>query len=179
MLVSFKRSRPPQNVRAHLRLEAPEERWNPANFDVTNLNNAGAGSLRAAIAAAEAAQGGDTITLAANLNGVIDLQTALDPITQNLEIKWAAGANGAVTVQRAGNAQANFRILDIAQGAIVNISKLTFAHGVSDGDGGGIRNLGKLTLTDCTVDNNDAPIRCPTGTTAGRSPSTQRTGTVS
>jgi hypothetical protein len=100
---------------------------------VTNLNNAGAGSLRAAITAAEAAQGGDTITLAANLNSVIDLQTALDPITQNLEIKWAAGANGAVTVQRAGNAQANFRILDIAQGAIVNISKLTFAHGVSAG----------------------------------------------
>jgi hypothetical protein len=85
MPVTFKHS-PPLNVRKRLHLEWLEDRWVPANFDVTNLNDAGAGSLRAAITAANNVQNANeavTITFAANNTGTITLQTELPPITKS------------------------------------------------------------------------------------------------
>jgi hypothetical protein len=150
--------RPPRwKNRIRLALEGLEDRWTPANFDVANLDDAGNGSLRAAITAANAAAGADTITFAANANGVIGLQTKFDDITGDVEIKGPTAAGSAVTVQRA--AAANFRIFTIAQGATVTISKLTIANGATtddDKNGGGIKVLGKLTLNDGVVQNNDA-----------------------
>src|SRR5262249_40604697 len=48
------------------RLEALEERWRPSTLTVLNAKDSGAGSLRAAIAAAH---NGDTINFAAGLIG--------------------------------------------------------------------------------------------------------------
>lgn len=151
---------PPQNDRAvnrtRLQMERLEERCNPANYNVANLNDAGPGSFRAALAAAN--QNGDTVTFGGALNGVIDLQTALDPISKDITITGPT-VPAAVTVERGPNVMANFRILNIANGAQVSIIKLTFANGATtatDPNGDGILDGGKLTLTDCTVRNNAA-----------------------
>jgi hypothetical protein len=53
------------------RLEALEDRTLPSNFKVLNLNDSGAGSLRAAVAAANANPGADTITFASGVLGTI------------------------------------------------------------------------------------------------------------
>ena len=50
-------------------LETLEDRWVPSTLTVTNINDSGAGSLRAAIAIADAAKTSDTIVFASSLNG--------------------------------------------------------------------------------------------------------------
>src|ERR671929_1202619 len=56
-----------------------------ATLNVTTLNDSGAGSLRAAIAAANATPGADTITFQAGLTGTITLTSALQ-ISQSVTI---------------------------------------------------------------------------------------------
>ena len=64
-----------------------------ANFPVTNLNNAGANSLRAAITSANGAAGADTISFSgAGASGEIVLLTEI-PITDDLTIN-GPGAGG-------------------------------------------------------------------------------------
>lgn len=55
-------------------IERLEDRIAPAVFLVTTLNDGGEGSLREAIADANAAPGKDTVLFAADLQGVITLQ---------------------------------------------------------------------------------------------------------
>jgi hypothetical protein len=58
-----------------------------AVFDVTNTNDSGAGSLRAAITAANSAAGADTITFSIGLGAkIINLQSGLPSITEALTI---------------------------------------------------------------------------------------------
>ncbi len=69
------------------RIEGLEERLAPAVFTVTTANNAGAGSLRAAIISANSSAGADTITFAIG-SGVqkINLLSALPQITETVTI---------------------------------------------------------------------------------------------
>ena len=72
--------RPP--VRARLSVESLEDRLAPATFTVTNTNDAGAGSLRAAISSANAAVGTDTVAFAIGSGlQTINLLSALPAIS--------------------------------------------------------------------------------------------------
>src|SRR5262249_39691603 len=75
-----KRALPRQ--RTVLRLEALEDRAVPSTFTVTNLTDHDPGSLRAAILAANANPGADTIQFAHGLHGTITLASEI-AITQD------------------------------------------------------------------------------------------------
>lgn len=124
-----------------------------ATFAVTNLNDAGVGSLRAAIAAANAAAGPDVIIFAAGLTGTIPLSTGQLTISDSLQIVGPGRA--ALTV----NGGARDRVFDIplSPGDVqVGISGLTITNGKAE-TGGGIRVQDEsLTLDDVALTGNTA-----------------------
>jgi hypothetical protein len=74
--------------RSRLRVESLEDRLAPATFTVTNINDAGAGSLRAAVTAANATAAADTIAFNIPGGGVHTLkpQSPLPAITAKVNI---------------------------------------------------------------------------------------------
>ena len=75
----------PHPIRSCLpRLEPLEDRTQPSTFTVTNLNDHGAGSLRAAI---EEAGNGDIIVFAKNVRGDIVLTTGELSMTSSTTIE--------------------------------------------------------------------------------------------
>src|SRR5882724_9919048 len=127
-----------------------------ATITVTNGNDSGLGSLRRAI---NFASPGDTINFAPSVTAV-DLTSGELVINKNLTIT-GPGAN-QLTVQRSTNGL-DFRIFHVTPSSVtVSISGLTVSNGSvvggvgSDGDGGGIRSAGVLTLTDCVISGNSA-----------------------
>lgn len=119
----------------------------PNAFEVVNLNNAGVGSLRAAI---QSATNNATVTFAPGLEGLIVLNSEL-AMNKNLSI---TGPGATVLAVSGGNSNRVFNI----SGGNVKISGLTIRDGVvvgvasgSDAIGGGIFNAGNLSLSDCAV----------------------------
>ncbi len=113
---------------------------------VTNTDDSGPGSLRAAVAAANA---GDTIQF--NVSGIITLTSGELLLTKGLTITGPGASQLAVS---GGHAS---RIFTIGFGANVNISGLTIENGnASESGGGGIYNQGGLTLTNSTILGNSA-----------------------
>ena len=119
---------------------------------VSNTQDSGAGSLRAAVARAPAvvefAGGllGQTITLT---NGQITLAT-------NVTID-ASDLAGGVTIS--GNT--NSRLFEVSSSASVILGALTLANGSESGGSGGgiIVDMGAtLTVTNCTLTNNSAAL---------------------
>jgi hypothetical protein len=125
-------------------LETLEGRCVPST--VTNLNDAGAGSLRQAILDAPA---GGTVDFQPGLSGTIALTTGELDIVRDLTIS-GPGAN-VITVS--GNNRS--RVFNIGSQANVSIAELTVAGG-SNSTGGGIVVGGRLTLTDSIVSGNSA-----------------------
>jgi hypothetical protein len=113
---------------------------------VTNLLDAGDGSLRDRIAAASP---GAQITFAAGLVGPIPLTTG---ITIGKSLSIVGPGAGVVTVS-GGNSVRPFLV---PAGASVSISGLTVWQGLGT-NGGGIRNEGNLTLNGVVVDSCVAP----------------------
>src|SRR5262249_34683950 len=124
-------------------VEALEERWVPATILVTNIADAGPGSLRQAILQAEAGGGGDTITLVPTLPGkVIQLASSLPTLTRGETITGPGPA--ALMV----NGNGAVRIFTAASPTLATISGLTIQGGNSGtGDGGGVLNTGQLVLS--------------------------------
>ncbi len=122
------------------------------SLTVTNTNDSGAGSLRAALTFAESDPDASTITFAAGLSGIIQLQSPLDDVTTNVTIQ-GPGAN-VLTVRR--NAGGNYGLLNI--GATATISGLALANGnLPSGAGGAIsHDTGTLTLRNCHFIGNNA-----------------------
>lgn len=112
---------------------------------VSTLADGGAGSLRAAIAGANA---GETITFAPGLSGTIALTGGAIALTKNVTI----GGPGATTITVSGSNAS--RIFTIGTGTSATISGLTLANGESAANGGAIDNLGTVTLTNATLTNN-------------------------
>src|SRR5881394_2750411 len=150
---------------------------------VTSTADNGPGSLREAIASAAP---GDTLTFA--VTGAITLTSGELLITTNLTIT-GPGANQLTVRRSTAGGTPDFRIFNIRSGT-VSLSGLTVSNGLSDsgggvlnqarGDlrmhdlvlngnaateaGGGIKNLGNLTLDRAVISGNSA-----TGSPAGQS----------
>src|SRR5215216_875872 len=132
-----------------------------ATRTVTNAGDGGAGSLRATIAAAAS---GDTVVFS-NVIDTIVLTSGELVIAKNLTIN-GPGAK-LLTVLRANDpATPAFRIFNVTGGTVA-ISGLTISGGRffgadngvvngGSGQGGGIRNAGTLTLTNCALTGNQA-----------------------
>jgi predicted outer membrane repeat protein len=112
-----------------------------------NLNDAGMGSLRDAIAITPS---GGTVDFQPGLTGTITLTTGELAINQDLSISGP----GADVITVSGNNAS--RVFDLTgSGVAVTLAGLTIANGRAD-QGGGIQNSGTLTVSNCTVTGNTA-----------------------
>jgi hypothetical protein len=118
---------------------------------VTNTNDSGDGSLRAAILAANAHPGGDEIVIAGG--GAIQLNTML-PVVEGI-ITITGPGPGSLAIEPA--AATGFRILSFGDGTAAVMSGLTIRGGTSR-QGGGIRSgeNSSLFLTRVVVAENEA-----------------------
>jgi predicted outer membrane repeat protein len=120
-------------------------------YVVTTLADSGTGSLRAAIAWADANPGHDVIEFA--VTGTIALKSALPALTTNVNIE-GPGAN-LLTVQGSGALTYMAGMLSINSGVTDSISGLTLAGGYGY-YGGSIYNGGTLNLSNDVLANNAA-----------------------
>ena len=111
-----------------------------ATYTVTNLNDAGAGSLRGAIAEANAAAGADTIQFAPNVAGTLTLTSGELAITDSTTIAGPGAAR--VTIDANGTSRAFHLINANASDRTFAISGLTVTGGAinsgNDDSGGGL-----------------------------------------
>ena len=141
---SRRRAALPNGQRSRPHVEALEARCVPSA--VTNLNDAGAGSLRDAIATTPP---GGTVDFQSGLSGTITLTSGELLVNKNLTI---AGP-GADVITVSGNHA--FRVFDIRASVTAAIARLTITDG-TNGFGGGVYNGGTLTVTDSTLSGNAA-----------------------
>jgi hypothetical protein len=111
---------------------------------ITNANNNAATYSDCA-----AGSGTDTITF--NASYTITLTSALPEIFSG--VLTINGGLNTIVIDGANL----YRGLEVAAGAVVNISSLTIQHGLA-GSGAGIYNDGTLTVTDSTFSNNKATV---------------------
>lgn len=123
------------------------------DFQVTNLNDSGAGSLRQAITDANAHPnvGGvnDRITFTSGLSGDIALGSALPDVTKGVDI---VGPGQALVVDGVNM----YRPLYVSTADSVSISDLTLTQGYAPLSGGAIyaKDSGHLTLDGVTISDN-------------------------
>jgi PKD domain len=133
--------------RSPLVLECLPDRVLPASFVVTNLADSGAGSLRDAIAAADASPGtASTISFASGLSGTIDLTTttnnaaSLGPsffvISADITIQGPAGTTAGIELANPNGASSG-RFFTVAPGAELILDDLTLEGGDAVGGNGG------------------------------------------
>jgi hypothetical protein len=157
----LKKSRPPSRSgrkqfgqsRFVPNLEALGDRIVPSTFHVTTLADGVAGSLRDAVAQANAHAGADTIVFESGLTGTIALTGGELDITDDLTINGL----GADRLNVSGNNTS--RVFKVESGEAVKISGLTIAGGHPDsGSGGGIDNFGTLTVSDSVFSSNSVSV---------------------
>jgi len=118
----------------------------PTELVVTNLEDAGPGSLRAALAAI--ADGG-TITFEPGLaGGTLTLASGQLMIDDSVTVDASAAA--PVTISAGGAS----RVIEVRPGAVVAMNDLVIRDGVAAPQGGGILNLGDLDLERVTITDN-------------------------
>lgn len=124
-----------------------------ATFNVSNLDDAGPGSLRQAIENANAAAGADAVVFQAGLSGTIALSSGQLEITDSVDIQ---GPGAAALSISAGNASRVFYLYNASALLDVTISGLTVTGG-SAGVGAGIADFGEnLVLEGVTITGNAA-----------------------
>ncbi|HEY0142229.1 MAG TPA: Calx-beta domain-containing protein [Thermoanaerobaculia bacterium] len=123
-----------------------------ATFTVTNLNDAGAGSLRQAVLDANATPGVDAVAFQSGVSGTIALTSGEIAIGEAVSI-YGPGA-GVVTVS--GSDTSRIFNIDLPVGE-VEISALTLADGRAD-VGGAILTNDALELTDVVMTGNFAEL---------------------
>jgi hypothetical protein len=126
-----------------------------ATFNVTNLADSGAGSLRSAIAQANGAGGADTITFQSGLSGTINVGSDM-AITEELAIDGPG--SGAITLDGGDATQ----ILDSTGADLTSVSGLTFTDGNSGPYPGGA-----ISVYGGGVDLDDVIITSSSGSRGG------------
>jgi hypothetical protein len=126
-----------------------------ATITVTNLDNSGAGSLRAAIGSASA---GDTIDFDPGLTGgTLVLTSGELDVNKNLTIDGDIDGNGTPDITISGNNAS--RVFAVNSGADAALDGLVIAGGFNNAHGGGIYvGLATLTLSNSTVSGNYATL---------------------
>jgi hypothetical protein len=138
------------------RLERLEERSTPAALLVSNLGDAGTGSLRQAILDANASPGDDTIVFGPSATGTIALTSALPDLAGNIDVE-GPGADVLKVQLSTGPGSPDSPLFRVAAGAVVTVTGLTITDHHSPAGSGmdsGIDNLGTLTARACTVAGN-------------------------
>jgi VCBS repeat-containing protein len=150
------RRTPRRRSPGRLLVEQLEDRTVPNTYTVANLNDSRDGSLRQAILDANANPGADLIQFRDDLHGTIALTSG------QLDIQLTGtDTTGGLTITGPGadllrvDANHQSRVLQVGAGASVGLSGLTLANG-SAYIGGGIRNDGRLSLTNSTLSGNGA-----------------------
>lgn len=127
-----------------------------ATFTVTNADDGGTGSLRAAMGNANISGGADTIVFDSaffSTPRTINLTSELPGINDSLTITGP----GALLLNVRRVTGGNYRIFTIGSGVTAAISGLTISNGnAGTGDGGGLLNNGTLTITNCHITGNTA-----------------------
>ena len=141
--------------------ESLEDRRVLTTFVVTNLNDAGEGSLRQAIVDANAAEGADTIEFADDVRGTIELTSGQLEITDDLTIDGPGAAELSIS---GGGISRVFHVTEASSG----INDVTITGGqapvgpagpldVTSSFGGGLYNLsGTVSLRDVHFVGNEA-----------------------
>ena len=133
------------------RVEALEGRrlLSQINLTVSSLADAGPGTLRAAILAADVGKPSDKFTIGVSVTGTIDLQSPLPDLNNTIAIQGPGASS--LTVERAAGASFSSAIVTVDPGQTASLSGLTIANG----DDGGIANYGgTLTVSGCTISGN-------------------------
>jgi hypothetical protein len=147
--------------RARLRVEGLEERLALSTYQVNSLQDSGAGSglvgdLRYCITQSNATPGGNTIVF--DVRGTITLTGALPALSHDVAINGPADASLTISGNHAN------RVLAVNAGVTASITNVTISAGrvghydpeveVPPENGGGVSNLGQLTVSDCTLSDN-------------------------
>lgn len=137
------------------------------NYTVATQNDTlsgscgGSCSLRDAVIAANARAGSDTIILPAGTYNLNNFTDAGEEVASEGDLD-ITDTSGTLTITGAGsgstsiNGNATDRVFDIKTNTTVTMSGLTITNGsVTDENGGGILNLGALTISNSIISNND------------------------
>ena len=126
------------------------------NYAVSNKNDSGSGSLRAAITSVNGDSSADTITFNAAVTGTISLQTPLPAIANSVTIT-GPGA-GKLTISGSGiSSGAAGPMITVNTGVTVTISGLNLTENANNpGNGGAISSGGTLTVSGCAITDNTA-----------------------
>lgn len=126
-----------------------------ATFNVTNLNDSGAGSLRQAVLDANGAAGADLISFQPGLTGSITLTSGELSLYDSVDIQ---GPGSSLLTVSGNDASRVFYLYSNSGPIDVTISGLTVTNG-SSSYGGGIADYNQhLTLDDVSITNCDASI---------------------
>ena len=118
-----------------------------AHFVVSNSNDSGGGSLRAALLSANGNNEADTITFAAALQNATIFLTS-DELQISSEVTLMGFSTASLSIS--GNSQR--RVFDLTSDAVVTMADLTIRDGLSN-SASGISNAGTLILNDCVLRN--------------------------
>jgi hypothetical protein len=126
-----------------------------STLTVNSLSDSGAGSgtrgdLRYCITEANLST---SSTINFSVTGTIQLTKALPALSANVTINGPGATSQTI---EGGGKSSNFSVLTIENGVTATISGLTISGGHTNAGGGGIHNLGVMTLTDCTISDDSA-----------------------
>lgn len=132
--------------------QANDYRHTLATFTATNLNDAGAGSLRDALAQADALPGPDSVVFQAGLTGTLTLTSGALSITDGVTVTGP----GAAAIAISGNNSSTVLNISNATGTVA-VNGLTLQDGYAANCGGGILVYASdVNLSDTVVSGNAA-----------------------
>ncbi|GAB3984549.1 hypothetical protein GCM10028806_59690 [Spirosoma terrae] len=127
----------------------------PPDLQVTNTNDAGAGSLRQAMLNVAATTCGGPFTITVGVSGTINLASALPDVDKNITFIGPGASN--LTIRR--NSGGSYRLFNIIPDRTVRFDGFTLANGSASDQGGAIYfSSGSLTVANCVFVDNQAGL---------------------